>query len=463
MTRLALKIFLTIFATLVLTGAGAIALTWWLIDERKTRIEQEVEQGAERAAQALATGGRDALENWTQQQARDDRSLMSFFVIDEWGDELLGRSLPTPKSSLGTDDEPVEVTGNGVNSLDIPAVLLELPRSMPMLVASDGQRFLLLTSPREDRRGPLGLPDTRAPLVLLALLVAALGSFWLARSITRPIVDLKNVADALASGDLAARVSRETSLRDDEIGRLGVAFDRMADRLSAALTSREQLLRDVSHELRSPLTRMRLAMGLLRKKDATRPDEEIERLEIEIQRLDQLINDILSISRLHGEPGSLRREHTDLRSLIATIAADATFEAQQRAVRVATSLPDEPCHVDVDVHWAAAAIENVVRNALRHTCDGGLLQIDLRAHEAGYQLQITDDGRGVPDDELGKIFEPFHRVERDRDRKSGGTGLGLTIAARVLGAHGGRIEARNLQPPLSGLQLTMWWPTAANR
>lgn len=460
MSRIALRIFLTIFATLVVTTVSAIGITWWLINERQTQIERELDEQARDAAEALAAGGRSALIDWTRRQRGEEQSLLEFYVIDEWGDELLGRVRPSREPHGLSPQTPIEADSDAANTLDLPSVLLELPGSMPVLVASDGQRFLLLPNPREYRRGPFGLPDTRLPMALIALAFTALGSLWLARTITRPIIDLKTVAAKLADGDLTVRSSQETSRHDDELGQLGVAFDHMAERLSSALLQREQLLRDVSHELRSPLTRIRVAIGLLRKTSAVSSDREIDRIELEIQRLDQLIADILTISRLHGEPQSLRREAVDLRALISSIAADAKFESEQLGRHIDCKLPAEPCSIHADAHWAAAAIENVVRNALRYARDNGQVHIELRTEDSEYRVSISDDGPGVPTDELEKIFEPFHRVERDRARSSGGTGLGLAIAARVLKAHGGRMTACNQRVPQTGLQMLMWWPKA---
>jgi two-component system sensor histidine kinase CpxA len=293
-------------------------------------------------------------------------------------------------------------------------------------------------------------------LLALALLLTAVASYWLAGSITRPIIDLKRTAEALSSGKLEARVARASLQRRDELGELAYTFDRMAGRLSAALQAKEQLLRDISHELRSPLTRMRLAVALLRKR--AEPPPELDRLEVDIARLDELIEDILSISRLQSEPSSLHKEPTDLRHLLERITTDASFEAKEKRCRIEWMMGDTPCILSLDPQWASAAIENIVRNAIRYTREESAVSITLEqnAHEAC--VTVCDAGPGVPENQLAQIFEPFYRVERDRGRLSGGTGLGLAITARVLGAHGGRIEARNLSAPAAGLMIRMWWP-----
>lgn len=458
MSRLAWRIFVTIFLTLLATGLGAIAITSWYIEQRATRSAMELTAGAETAAEALATGGRLGLTDWARRQAADQNSLLIFLVVDEWGEELLDRPIPRRTSTTEPNTSgSSSASPNEESLLGGSVVTLDLPSSMPILSGADGQRYLLMTIPRDGRRGVFGLPATRLSLLALALLLTAVASYWLAGSITRPIIDLKRTAEALSSGKLEARVARASLQRRDELGELAYTFDRMAGRLSAALQAKEQLLRDVSHELRSPLTRMRLAVALLRKRADTPP--ELDRLEVDIARLDELIEDILSISRLQSEPSSLHKESIDLRHLLERITTDASFEAKEKRCRIEWIMGDTPCILSLDPQWASAAIENVVRNAIRYTREESVVSIMLEQNDLEACVTVCDAGPGVPENQLAQIFEPFYRVERDRGRISGGTGLGLAIAARVLGAHGGRIEARNLAAPATGLMIRMWWPT----
>lgn len=457
MSRLAWRIFVTIFLTLLATGLGAIAITSWYLEQRASRSATELTAGAETAAEALAAGGRLGLTDWAQRQAADDKSLLIFLVIDEWGEELLERPIPRRNSTVESNTpDAVSSNLNGETLLGGSVVTLDLPSSMPILSGADGQRYLLMTIPRDGSRGVFGLPATRLSLLGLALLLTAVASYWLAGSITRPIIDLTRTAEDLSSGNLEARVTRASLQRRDELGELAYSFDRMASRLSAALQAKEQLLRDVSHELRSPLTRMRLAAALLRKRADTPP--ELDRLEVDIARLDELIEDILSISRLQSEPSSLHKESMDLRDLLTRIATDARFEAEEKQCRIELQVADAPCVLQLDPQWASAAIENVVRNAIRYTRAASAISIALEQTEHEACLTICDEGPGVPENQLTQIFEPFYRVERDRGRTSGGTGLGLAIAARVLSAHGGRIDAQNLAAPAAGLMIRMWWP-----
>jgi len=458
MTRLSLRIFVSFFAAMLVIGAGAILITWWVFAERQDDNVTTLRDAAGRAAAALAAGGRPALADWLRADAGQRRGR-PLLVIDDRGEELLGRPLPPRFGSTRWAALPLELDG-------APGVTLLPPERLPVLVAADGARYRLLLPPRRPRgfAPPFVLPDARGPLLLLAIAVTALVSFALARSITRPIGDLHRATQALAAGELQTRVAASTRGRRDELGRLAASFDAMAARLATLIEVREQLLRDVSHELRSPLARMRLATGLARQQGADVP-RQLERLEGEIERLDELIGRVLDVARLDSGSGAISPERLDLVELVERLAADARFEAEASGRRVEWTAPAQPLQIEADPAWVAAAIENVVRNALRHTPEGTAVSIDLQlGPEGGARLAVTDAGPGVPDEELRRIFEPFHRVAASRDRASGGAGLGLAIAARVLQAHGGSIEAQNRRPapgaPAGGLAITLRLPSA---
>jgi two-component system sensor histidine kinase CpxA len=260
----------------------------------------------------------------------------------------------------------------------------------------------------------------------------------------------------LAGGNLDARVAAQVSARADELGTLARDFDAMAARLRDLMRGREQLLRDVSHELRSPLARMRVAVGLARQpgSDAGR---ELVRLESEIERLDRLIGQVLHLARLDAAVRTELTDSVDLVELIDGIARDAAFEAQPRSVTVAWQPPAAAPPVRGNPAWLASAIENVVRNAVRYTAAGSAVELAV-AHDAErVHIVVRDHGPGVPASELTHIFEPFHRVAESRTRETGGDGIGLAITARVLAAHGGSARAENA--PGGGLRVTLSLPT----
>jgi two-component system sensor histidine kinase CpxA len=469
--RLAVRIFSAIFLTLLSVAAGTVALTSWRLDAQREQTAEASRGAVQAAAIALAEGGRDGLAAWSRAQDADpgDRRPR-FLVVDDWGDELLGRPIP-PALQARLDD------GSTTPLPQAPEVMERARLRIPTLTSDDGARFRLLPLPPRGRRlGPFDLPGLPASLLLMAFGITALASLWLARSITRPVLDLQAATESLAAGRLDARVPARTAARRDELGRLAGAFDAMAARIGALLQSRERLLRDVSHEIRSPLTRMRLATGLAAQ--GADPATQLARIDTEVERLDALVSGILDVSRLAPGAPPLPRGPLDLLPLIERSVADARFEAESLGRRIEWEPPGATAgtapgaatpRILGDAHWVSAAIENVVRNALRHTAPGTAVGIHLASEDGGYALRVRDAGPGVPEAELAQIFEPFHRVADTA--APGGTGLGLAIAARSMAAHGGRIEARNITAAApgsgapgdtvrAGLEMRLWWPAA---
>lgn len=461
MSRLGLRIFLAIFVALALFAVTSAGITSWLLATQHRAATQELGAMTAEAATALERDGEDGLLDWAARVERNARSATSsanpanstaasdtpprVLVLDEWGVDLLGREVPRELVSRFTAAHDA-----AKRSGDDEVRIGELPE----LLSADGDRYFLYAlkgSPPVP--GPFGLQDARIPLVLAALLLALLASSLLALSITRPVRALQRVTRDLAAGDLDVRVPREVTDRSDELGRLGSSFDSMAMRLGEALRARERLLRDVSHEIRSPLTRIRLATELAR--DGVGTELQLARIDSEVERLDALVGNILDVARLESGAEILRRDRLDLVTLIDRIAADAAFEAQARGCSVRWRNPADDCEIDGDADWTGAAIENVVRNALHHAPRDSVVELQLDILPGSYELHVRDQGPGVPEHELERIFEPFHRVAPDRSRDSGGAGLGLAITSRVMRAEGGGCRARNLD---RGLEISLWWP-----
>lgn len=442
------RIFLAFWAVMVLVVAGSIGLTWLVLEERADevpRISAELMRGA---ASALAHGGEVGLVAWLR-QGREAIPDLRVLVVDEHGRELLGRNLPPTVERLLREPDgglPAAPAGIGV----VPA------RPLPQLVSADGHRYGILIGPRRHAPGPLGvLLEARFAVLLLAFAVTGGASWLLTRSITRPVRALRAATRELAAGDLGARVDRRVTARRDEFGTLGRDFDTMAARLRELLSGRERLLRDVSHELRSPLARMRVALGLARQQGGE-PGRELDRLDAEVERLDRLIGQMLHLTRLDATSREAFAEDVDLAELLDAITRDAAFEAQARGVRVVGPAPAGPVWVRGHGDWLASAVENVVRNALRYTGEGTTVTLALESDAEAVHLCVRDQGPGVPEAELERIFEPFHRVAASRTRDSGGDGIGLAITARVLSAHGGRASAANA--PEGGLVVTLSLP-----
>jgi two-component system sensor histidine kinase CpxA len=278
--------------------------------------------------------------------------------------------------------------------------------------------------------------------LLAVLITAGAVCYPLARYVARPLASLRAATQELAAGNLAVRVAPAVGRRRDELADLARDFDRMAERIEALMTSERRLLGDISHELRSPLARLHVALGLARQQagDDQRP---LDRIEREAERLNALIGQLLMLARLESGAMEPARESVDLAAIVRDVAEDADFEVRSRgrAVRVTATCE---CVAIGAPDLLRSAVENIVRNAVRHTREGTAVEVSMRAGAPRHVvITVRDHGSGVPDDLLPHIFHPFYRVGDARDRHSGGVGLGLTIADRTIRLHGGTVRADN--------------------
>jgi two-component system sensor histidine kinase CpxA len=277
-----------------------------------------------------------------------------------------------------------------------------------------------------------------AALLLTALLVC----YALARYLSSPIQKIRRATQKLAEGDLSTRVGDKVGNRRDELAVLAKDFDVMAERLESLVTSQQRLSRDVSHELRSPLARMNVALEIAKQRSNGSTAPLLDRIGAESNRLNELISRLLTLSRLETGSEDFEREEIDLKSLVEQVAADANFEADAVGKSVKITRADH-CRIMGSYELVGSAVENVLRNAVRYTRDGSTVEVALESRDGSALVSVRDEGGGVPDDELDKLFRPFYRVGEARDRSSGGTGLGLAIAEQAIKAHKGRIHARN--------------------
>ena len=315
------------------------------------------------------------------------------------------------------------------------------------LEGAHGEQYALVMMPRPLPR-PLGLmvPLTEGGPWMLVFIVFLTGLVCLAlvRTLVAPVARLREATRRLAAGDLTARAGYGGHAPGDELEALAQDFDGMAERIERLVGAQRQLLRDISHELRSPLARMSVAIGLARTRTDLSAQPLLDRIELESERLNELIGQLLTLTRLEGDVRGAVLERFDLVDVVAGLVEDARFEALADA-RTVSLTGDAEAELEAYEELVRRAIENVLRNALRYSPVGGQVHVKVTARPAQGQVSVTvrDHGPGVPPDQLEAIFRPFHRVGDARDRASGGTGLGLAIAQRAVAAHGGSIVARN--------------------
>ncbi len=446
--RLFWKIFLAFWLTLV--AAAVISGTLVALERRaRDSAERELALGpAQRfvtdlAAATLEHGGAAALRDWMREADERERPLR-LYAVDSTGRDLLGRPVPEAALERARDVAAAGQGGRGARVASSPR----------------GESFVLFVPATGLRGRPMARPP--AWLMLMIGAVASLAvSAVLAGYLTRPIRALQWAFGAAASGRLETRVGPRIGRRRDEIADLGRDFDRMAARLEALVSAQRRLLHDVSHELRSPLARLEAAIGLARQ-DPARVEASLERIEREAARLDELVGEVLTLARLETRSQRSLSERVDLAELVASIGDDARFEAQASGRKVVLEVP-ESLAVKGNPELLHRAVENVVRNALKYTAQGSEVSIVLRSSGDRAVLEVTDRGPGIPESELGRIFEPFYRVGNDDPRagfarSAKGFGLGLAIAQLAVQAHGGAIRAAN--SPGGGLRVEISLPIA---
>ncbi|NND43899.1 MAG: HAMP domain-containing protein [Xanthomonadales bacterium] len=398
--------------------------------ERFKRDIGVLEQQLGRALQAQGPQGARRVLRRLPRQVRNH-----VYVLDEHGAELLGRDF-----IAGRLDQR--------NGQHIARELRD----------AQGGVYRLVVMRRPPPRALLA-PGFRGILhrLVIAALVAALVSYFLARQLVAPMERLGEATRKLAGGDLSTRVGPPVTGRKDEFGRLAADVDEMAARLEELQTANRRLLRDVSHELRSPLARLRVALEIARNRDAGVVTGELDRIELESERLEALVDEVLDLLRESSGSGPLQRTRFDVRELLADLQQTVNYEAPDGSPGMVVEAGEPlPVHADRELLWRA--LENLVRNALLHTDARQGVEVVARRDDASQWIEITvaDRGPGLAEQHLEKIFEPFYRVQEARDRDSGGHGLGLAIAAAAVRRHRGEISAHNRAG--GGLEMRLRFP-----
>jgi two-component system OmpR family sensor kinase len=452
MGRLFWKFFLSILLAQLAATIG-VGGTLWLRNQAglgggKPPLDTgpPAEAMIDAAAATLKHGGNAALR-----ELMADLKCTPLFVLDASGNDLLGRELsPRLRREVASD-----LAGEG-------------PRhAVRTLTATNGQRYLAFVSRRWRDSEPIGaaaadgnpLPPMfghhirRRTAFIAATLASLLSAALLAWSFSRPIRALRSAFEAASAGDLAPRFQGTGCARGDDLSNLGRDFDRMSARLRALMDGQRRLLHDVSHELRSPLARLQAAIGLAHQQ----PDKtaaSLARIERESVRMDKLVGELLTLSRLNASPAMPVREAVEIAEMVAQIADDASFEAGPGTRIEVWGASQAVVTGDPDLLWRA--IENVVRNAVKH--GGGAAEIGLRAGASVVHIDVLDRGPGVPEADLPSIFEPFFRAHPAYNNIDG-HGLGLAVAQRVAQTHGGAIAAANREG--GGLRVTVSLPLSA--
>jgi len=303
-----------------------------------------------------------------------------------------------------------------------------------------------------------GRPPFPYDLLVTAIIVSGVVCLGLAGYLTAPLRRMRAATRRLTEGDLSARAGAGFGSRRDEIGDVVRDFDTMAERIESLLHAQQQLLSDISHELRSPLARLNVALELARRTAGGAAEAHLARIESEAERMNELVGRLLALSRAETAGARAPIEEFDLGEVVQRVANDAQYEANRAGKRVDVSVHGQAV-LRGDPVLIASAIENVVRNAIKYTPPDSAVDVTATVTAGHAQVVVRDHGSGIPEADLARVFLPFYRVDGSRDRESGGTGLGLSIAQRAVASQGGTIRADNAEG--TGLQVTITLPIAS--
>ena len=461
MRSLFVKIFLGFVIVVILVGtsletssilANYYEVRWQMV------LHSIMPMEAEKCARMYEQSGKQAVEDYLDEMQKQ-RSVR-FYFFDEDGNLLIDRGAPEIILKLAKSKEGLERTARQNLSMVDPRRGI----GMRLVPGPSGKRYVLAFQQSPNLIMPVSEAVGTHPYLRL-LVVGLLGTglcLLLTLHITKPIRRLRAATQNIASGKLKTRVDKSVRRRHDEIGMLGRDFDQMANQIEALVAAQRELLGDVSHELRSPLARMIVALGLLKQASPDEAVEYVNRINTEAERLDKMIGQLLTLTRIESGAELAQRETFDFTNLVQEVAADGDFEARAHHREVKVTRADA-CTISGIPEMLRSAIENVVRNAIRYTPEGTTVEIALERFAESDEkvlLTIRDHGPGVPKIMLAGIFQPFQRVPT-AENNSDGAGLGLAIADRVVQMHNGQIRAVNADD--GGLIVEIILPVSESR
>jgi len=456
-------LFLAQITTLLVTGAF-----FWINHQRENSNNVGVENTrpasdlVQAASDTLKYGGKNAL--YSLLNTWQKRRMPQVYAIDEMGKELLQREIAS-----SVVEAAKKITYSDIQSNIVKRVKLENGQSFLLFVPDLGDRPHI--DPLPDLQHGVNkmhgehippphkkLPFPRLPFVtiLAGLIVSLLFAILIAWYFSTPINQLRNALMQAANGHLSTRIGGDMNRRRDELADLGRDFDRMAGRLESLIQGQRRLLHHVSHELRSPLARIQIAIGLA-KQSHEKVDASLDRIQVDSDRMDVLIGELLQLSKLESGTTLLKREKVEFSHLLRDLVADATYEAAEYNILIKKVIQSNLI-VFGDAELLYRAVENIVRNAIKYSPTGSEISIALFKNQGQktVRLSVSDQGAGVQDSELDAIFQPFMRSSNTQTKD--GYGVGLAIAKQIIETHGGKIKANNLQP--RGFQIQIDLPVS---
>ena len=441
MRSLFLRIFLYFLLIILLVSSAVVILTYFRDQEFPALADQNFTR------QAIAEYGREATQAFEHQGITAVDGYAERLSAEFGIHLLLFNSAGHPLTSQRVPRRMQHMVQRAMRSGEVVFPMMGRRNGLASMVrgGSGETYFVAIQLPDRQPSRHLFKGVTHGFLgwqLLILLAVTAVGCYFLARSLTAPIGRLRQATRKFAAGDLSTRIGDKIKGKN-ELAELAADFDEMAGKIEALVGAQKNLLRDISHELRSPLTRLGIALELARQPgNSETKSKALARIELEAERMNVMIGQLLNLTRLESGVQELQFQKFNLRPLLENLVADANYEAKAHHSQVVLTAPEIAMYFGAE-ELLAQALENVIRNAVKYTADGSVVSVDLLVTTKALTIRVADQGSGVPAESLPKLFEPFYRVAAARDRQTGGAGIGLAIAERAVKLHSGSITARN--------------------
>ena len=459
MGRLYWKFFLFFFFA-QLTAVLVVSLAIGVVNDKRERERRLIDAAPPAKTMVFAAASTLKISGITSLKSLLDlwltEPMPQLYAVNEDGVDLLKRDLP-----------------KGINKDSLAALTADSEnRAIQKIHANDGHDYWLFVEPRSKRSPPTYFNGIKiqqnfrylfpAMPLIVGVLVSLLFAAMLAWYFSKPIKQLRFAFESAANGNLDARVGSVMQGRRDELADLGSAFDVMVSRVSQLIQSQTHLMHQVSHELRSPLARLQIAIGLIKQQSTQskldineKISTSLNRIETESVRMDHLVGELLTLSRLESGVTALQKERIDLNELLQELVEDANFEGIGNNIKV-EYVPTANIYIQAQADLLQRAIDNILRNAVKYTPKNSVVALATTINPINKSVVLTvkDAGNGVTDSELDEIFKPFYRA--NNSESAHGYGLGLAIAKQIIESHAGTVRAENIAN--AGLQVTIILP-----
>lgn len=466
------KIFLYFWVSMMLFGIFSTLINAKIRQTEKNSPYTPVSVIIKRSHQLIKQDtGKVILKEWLV-ESQDRIQTNTVYILDSKGKDLLNRLLDTriqqalhehskepqefapylqKPDSLFFD--PHSLHSDNIPPLPGPAIIVI------KLVSNLGKNYTLIIDNKTNRENWIFWRTVSiGTRISMAFLLSGIICSFLARYLTIPLQKLRTATHRIASGHFHSSMDQKIAKREDEIGDLGRDFDSMAKRIEITLQSQQRLLRDVSHELRSPLARLQIALGLAYQRSNGLVESELQRIEKEVERLNKLIGQSLSLARISSQASIPKKTKINLTELFKEVIETVKYEAQDKQCQIISTQMDN-CFINGNKDLLFSGLENIIRNAIYHTKTGTQIETRLGLSNtlpAVATLIIRDYGKGVPESDIDELFKPFFQVDEARTQQKGGYGIGLAIAERAIHLHNGSIRIANIAE--GGLEVSVQLP-----